>query len=83
MTKQTAVFHSVLGLVCEDRRLKVAKTGTARIQLGIAQWLEHRTRGRGFESLQELRENFLLQGQLSLLSLISVSVPSPCYRSST
>ena len=28
---------------------------------------------RGFESLQERRENFLLQGQLSVLTLISVS----------
>ena len=36
-----------------------------------------------FESLQERRENFLLQGRLSVLTLISVSVPPPCYRSST
>ena len=42
-------------------------------------WLK----GRGFKSLQELRENFLLQGRLSVLTLISVSVPPPCYRSST
>ena len=41
------------------------------------------SKGRGFESLQERRENFLLQGQLSVLTLISVSVPSPCYCSST
>ena len=33
-------------------------------------WLK----GRGFESLQERRENFVLQGQLSV-TLISVSVP--------
>ena len=42
-------------------------------------WLK----GRGFESLLERRENFLLQGRLSVLILISVSVPPPCYRSST
>ena len=42
-------------------------------------WLK----GRGFESLLERRENFLLQGWLSVLTLISVSVPPPCYRSST
>ena len=42
---------------------------------GIAQWLERRT--REFESLQERWENFLLQGQLSVLILISVSVPRP------
>ena len=34
-------------------------------------WLK----GRGFESLLERRENFLLQGRLSVLTLISVSVP--------
>ena len=42
-------------------------------------WLK----GRGFESLLERQENFLLQGRLSVLTLISVSVPPPCYRSST
>ena len=42
-------------------------------------WLK----GCGFESLQERRENFLLQGRLSVMTLISVSVPPPCYRSST
>ena len=36
-------------------------------------WLK----GCGFESLQERRENFLLQGQLCVLTLISVSVPPP------
>ena len=47
---------------------------------GIAQWLEHRTRdrkGRGFESLQERQENFLLQGRLSVLTCILVSIPTP------
>ena len=34
-------------------------------------------------SLQQRRENSLLQGQLSVLTLISVSVPPPRYRSST
>ena len=42
-------------------------------------WLK----GRGFGSLQERRENFLLQGQLSVLTLISVSVPPLCYCCST
>ena len=41
------------------------------------------SKGRGLESLVERRENFLLQGQLSVRTLISVSVPPPCYRSST
>ena len=38
------------------------------------------SKGRGFESRQERRDNFLLQGQLSVLTFISVSVPPPCYR---
>ena len=42
-------------------------------------WLK----GRGFESLLERRENFLLQGRLSVVTLISVSVSPPCYHSST
>ena len=53
---------------------------------GIAQWLKRRTRDRnipGFESPQEQREKFLLQGQLFVLTLISVSVSSPYYRSTT
>ena len=42
-------------------------------------------KGRGFRSfsLQERRERLLLQGRLSVLTLISVPVPPPCYRSST
>ena len=42
-------------------------------------WLK----GHGFESLQEQRENFPLQGQLSVLTLILISVPPLCYCSST
>ena len=34
-------------------------------------------KGRGFESLLERRESFPLHGQLSVLTLISVSVPPP------
>ena len=38
-------------------------------------------KGRGFESLQEQRENFILQCRLSVPVLISVSVPPPLYSS--
>ena len=47
---------------------------------GIAQWLERRTRDRkvaGSNPCSERRENFLLQGRLPVLTLISVSVPPP------
>ena len=42
-------------------------------------WLK----GRGFKSLQEQQENFVFQGQPSVLTLISVSIPPLYYRSST
>ena len=51
--------------------------GDSSVVRGPDSWLK----GRGFESLQERRENFLLQGLLSVLTLLSVSVPPPCYRS--
>ena len=38
---------------------------------------ESSLKGRSFESLQKRRENILLQGQLSVLTLISVSAPPP------
>ena len=38
--------------------------------------------GRGFESLQEQRDKFCLQGQLSVLTFILASVPPAYYRSS-
>ena len=42
------------------------------------------SKGLWFESQQKWQEeNFLLQCQLSVLTLISVSVPLPCYHSST
>ena len=41
------------------------------------------SKGLGFESWQERRDNFLLCGQLSVPTLISVSVAPSCYRSST
>ena len=53
---------------------------------GIAQWLERRTRDckvAGSNPCRSGRENFLLQGEVSVLTLISVSVPPPCYHSST
>ena len=56
------------------------------VEGGITQWLGSRTYDRkvaGSSPRQERRENFLLEGQLSVLTPIPVSVPPPCYRSST
>ena len=54
---------------------------------GIAQWLERRTHDQPKVSrcvrVPAVRENFLLQGQLSVLTLISSSVLPPYYGSST
>ena len=47
-----------------------ASVSIESFKAGTAQWLEW-------------RENFLLQGQLSVPTLILESVPPPCYLSST
>ena len=52
--------------------------GDSSVVRALDSWLK----GCGFESLLERRENFLLQGRLSVLTLTSVSVPPPCYHSS-
>ena len=49
----------------------------------VVRALGSRSKGHGFESRQELRENFLLQGQILVMTLISVSVPLSCFHSST
>ena len=52
----------------------------------ITQWLERRTRDRKVPGSSPCRSGgriFFLQSQLSVLTLISVSAPPPCYRSST
>ena len=43
--------------------------------------LDLRSKGSKFESRLEWRENFLLQSQLCVLTLYSVSIPPPCYLS--
>ena len=48
----------------------------------VVRALDLRLKSCGFESLQEWWENFILQGRLSVLTFISVSLPPPCYRSS-
>ena len=44
----------------------------------VVRALDSWSKGRGFESLLERRGKVFLQGQLSVLTLISVSVPPPC-----
>ena len=87
---QTQRKHSVMRCV-EHTHIYIhdiyGLSGTHRKHLELNQTNECRTWMRlkscGFESRQEQRENFLLQGQISVLTLISVSVPLPCYCSNT
>ena len=44
---------------------------------------DSRWKGWEFESRQERRENFLVQSQLCVLTLYSVSASTPCYGSGT
>ena len=46
-------------------------------QVAVVRAPDSRLKNRGFESLSERQDNFLLQDQLSVLTLISVSVPPP------
>ena len=56
-----------------------SSSGHSSVVRALNSW----SKGLGFESRQKRQDNCLLQGQLSVLTLISVSVPAPCYRSST
>ena len=49
----------------------------------VVRVLISRLKSQGFESLQERMENFLLQGQLSVPTLILGSVPPQSYCSNT
>ena len=70
---------------CSDDCRQYAPWTSAYIVAGdnICSATIHDMPQNGFEPRQKRRENFLLQGRLSVLTLISVSVPHPCYRSST
>ena len=75
------ILHTLIGISIKRGSYSCCSLGGGDSSVVRApdSWLK----GRGFESLLERRENFLLQGRLSVLTLISVSVPPPCYHSST
>ena len=73
------IVNATGGYINSCQALGARGGGDSSVVRAPDSWLK----GRGFESLLERRENFLLQGRLSVLTLISVSVPPPCYRSST
>ena len=77
MARNMYTIHSVTYIIRYG--VKRFGGGDSSVVRAPDSWLK----GRGFESLLERRENFLLQGRLSVLTLISVSVPPPCYHSST
>ena len=68
-----------MGSFVYDIKHLVSEGGDSSVVRAPDSW----TKGRGFESPQERRETFLLHGQLSVLTLISISVPPPCYCSRT
>ena len=72
--KKWRTFHNWLYKTSKQyvRKNKNWGGGDSSVVRAPDSWLK----GRGFESLLERRENFLLQGRLSVLTLISVSVPS-------
>ena len=72
-------FHSTL-YPMEDGRETCPMYVRGRVYRSVVRAPDSWSKGRGFESLQEWRENFLLQGQLSVLTVISVSVPPPVAR---
>ena len=78
-----------LGLGTVDLHVSISHSETypilGRERAEIAQWLQRPTRDRKVagSSLLERRENFLFLGRLYVLTLILVSLPSPCYCSST
>ncbi len=74
-----AKFFTLQNLMCFSAATVISGGGDSSVVRAPDSWLK----GRGFESLLEQRENFLLQGRLSVLTLISVSIPPPCYHSST
>ena len=86
--------NSIMPSICTNIVSMASSTwlpadGTVKVIRGFVGYLWLRripstqiVHGPGIEP-QERQENFLLQGQLSVLALISVSVPPPCYCSST
>ena len=78
----TGPWTGTLSTLCPGDHLWNTQTHT-KVSAGIApQWLRALnswSKGHRFKSQQE---HFLLQGQLSVLTLISVSIPPPYYLSS-
>ena len=73
-----ALYHSYCGIVCRFCLRDFLGGGDSSVVRAPDLWLK----GHGFESLQERRENFLLQGRLSVLTYFGIR-STPCYHSST
>ena len=75
---------AALCFVMRHVRLGIEDSSMVRaMNLFIGLWLERQFRDRKVAGPQERREDFLVQGQLSVRTLISVSVLPQCYCSST
>ena len=66
-------------VVDEHTPLLVLGSGNSSVVRALDSWLK----GCRFESLQEQQKNFILQGQLSVLTFYSSIHSTPCYHSST
>ena len=77
--KVTWLYITSLLVLMRKRLQSVLGGGDSSVVRAPNSWLK----GRGFETLLGRRENFVLQCQLFVLTLILVSVPPPCYSSST
>ena len=77
LSDKSIVSNSHVRLAYRVKHSHVRYGGDSSVVRAPDSWLKV----RGFEFLLEWRENFLLQGRLSVLTLISVSVPPPCYHS--
>ena len=74
------IYTGILDL--KQLKSQIYRRGNNRHGDNSGSVLASQSKGWRFESQQEQQDNFLLQGQLTMLTLILVSIPPPRYRSS-
>ena len=78
-------LDSCLKLGCSESEMvnPAGVVEVGRVNSSVVRAPDSWLKGCGFEPLQERWENFLLHGQLCMLTLMLVSIPPTCYGSST